>query len=219
MSCRALGVHIESWGPSGEPLTDEVGELVVRAPFPSMPLYIWGDDDGSRYKASYFEHYPGVWRQGDWLTLTARGTAIVHGRSDATLNRRGIRIGSADIYSVVEAMDEVQDSLVLGVELDDGGYWMPLFVVLRSGARLDQRLIARILQRLSREASPRHLPDEVIEAPGIPRTLTGKKLEVPLKRIAQGADPSAVIALDAVAPASAVSWFVNFLSAGRARPH
>ena len=191
MACRGLGIHLEAWDEQGRPLVDEVGELVVLAPMPSMPLSVWGDADGSRLRSAYFEApydaWPdGVWRHGDWVTVTSRGTAVVSGRSDSTLNRHGVRMGSADLYAAVEALPEVVEALVLGVERGDGGYWLPLFVVLRDGLVLDDDLVARLRARVREQASPRHVPDEVVQCPAVPRTTTGKKLEVPLKRIAQG---------------------------------
>jgi len=214
MSCRGLGIHAESWDEQGRPLRDEVGELVVLAPMPSMPLGIWGDEDGSRYQSSYFQApYPawpqGVWRQGDWMTLTSRGTAIVHGRSDSTLNRHGVRMGSADIYAAIEAAPEVAESLVLGVELPGGGYWLPLFVRLAPGIVLDDALAGRLKNLVREKASPRHVPDEVIAVPAIPHTATGKKLEVPLKRIAQGIPVERALNLGAVDDPDAVRWFVK----------
>ncbi len=217
MSCRGLGIAVESWDELGRPVRDEVGELVVLKPMPSMPLGIWGDDDGSRYREAYFDPpYPawrsGVWRHGDWMTLTSAGTAVVHGRSDSTLNRHGIRMGSADIYAAVEAVPEVQEALVLGVELPDGGYWLPLFVRLVPDVELDDALVARIKAVVREQASPRHVPDEVVAVPAIPHTATGKKLEVPLKRIAQGIAVERALHLGAVDDPTAVQWFVDYFA-------
>ncbi|MFD8481572.1 acetoacetate--CoA ligase [Kitasatospora sp. NPDC059673] len=181
-----LGAAVESWDPTGHPLTDAVGELVVTKPLPSMPTGFWNDPDGSRYHDSYFDTYPGIWRHGDWITATGRGTVVIHGRSDSTLNRQGVRMGSADIYEVVERLPEIAESLVIGLEEPDGGYWMPLFVVLAPGAELDDDLIGRIRTSLRTELSPRHVPDEVITVQGLPHTLTGKRLEVPVKRLLAG---------------------------------
>jgi acetoacetyl-CoA synthetase len=167
-------------------VTDEVGELVLTEPMPSMPLYLWDDPDDVRYRASYFDTYPGVWRHGDWITVTGRGTVIVHGRSDSTLNRQGVRMGSSDIYEAVERLPEVRESLVVGLELPDGGYWMPLFVVTAPGHVLDDTLEARIRAVIRDEVSPRHVPDEIIAAPGVPHTLTGKRIEIPVKKLLQG---------------------------------
>ena len=212
MSCRGLGIAADSWDEQGRPVRDEVGELVVTAPMPSMPLGIWGDDDGARYADAYFDVYPGVWRHGDWMTLTSRGTAVVHGRSDSTLNRHGVRMGSADIYAAVEAVPEVAEALVLGVEQSDGGYWLPLFVRLVPGTELDEALVARLKTVVREQASPRHVPDEVIAVPAVPHTATGKKLEVPLKRIAQGVPVDKALNLGAVDDPDAVRWFVDLLS-------
>ncbi|MFI8996892.1 acetoacetate--CoA ligase [Streptomyces sp. NPDC053542] len=186
LQAPCLGTDVQAWDPQGKPLTDEVGELVVTNPLPSMPIRFWNDPDGSRYRDSYFEMYPGVWRHGDWITRTARGTVVIHGRSDSTLNRQGVRMGSADIYEAVERLPEIRESLVIGLELPDGGYWMPLFVHLAEGATLDDDLRGRIKQTIRTQLSPRHVPDDIIEAPGVPHTLTGKRIEVPVKRLLQG---------------------------------
>ncbi|GAA2461706.1 acetoacetate--CoA ligase [Streptomyces glaucus] len=186
LQAPCLGTDLQSWDPSGRPLVDEVGELVVTNPMPSMPIRFWNDPDGSRYRDSYFATYPGVWRHGDWITVTSRGSVVVHGRSDSTLNRQGVRMGSADIYEAVERLPEIRESLVVGVEQPDGGYWMPLFVHLAPGATLDDALLDRIKRTIREQLSPRHVPDEVIEVPGVPHTLTGKRIEVPVKRLLQG---------------------------------
>ncbi|WP_344442589.1 acetoacetate--CoA ligase [Kitasatospora nipponensis] len=181
-----LGAAVESWDVHGKPHTDTVGELVVTQPLPSMPTGFWNDPDGTRYRDSYFDLYPGIWRHGDWITVTSRGTVVIHGRSDSTLNRQGVRMGSADIYEVVERLPEIAESLVIGLEEDGGGYWMPLFVVLAPGAALDDELRARIRSALRDQLSPRHVPDEVIAVTGLPHTLTGKRIEVPVKRLLSG---------------------------------
>ncbi|OPC84366.1 acetoacetate--CoA ligase [Embleya scabrispora] len=186
IQCRALGCAIEAWDEQGRPVVDEVGELVITQPMPSMPIHFWNDPDDARYRASYFDTYPGVWRHGDWITLTERGTVVVHGRSDSTLNRQGVRMGSSDIYEAVERLPEVRESLVVGLELPDGGYWMPLFVVPAPGHTLDEALQARIRAVIREEVSPRHVPDEIIAAPGVPHTLTGKRIEIPVKKLLQG---------------------------------
>ncbi|MBC9718558.1 acetoacetate--CoA ligase [Streptomyces sp. TRM66268-LWL] len=187
LQAPCLGTDLQSWDPQGKPLTGEVGELVVTNPMPSMPIHFWNDPDGSRYHDSYFDTYPGVWRHGDWITITDRGSVVIHGRSDSTLNRGGVRMGSADIYEAVERLPEIRESLVIGIEQPDGGYWMPLFVHLAPGAVLDDDLRTRIKQTIREQLSPRHVPDEIIEAPGVPHTLTGKRIEVPVKRLFQGA--------------------------------
>ncbi|MFE5855914.1 acetoacetate--CoA ligase [Streptomyces sp. NPDC056500] len=181
-----LGTDLQSWDPHGKPQIDEVGELVVTQPMPSMPLRFWNDPDGSRYHDNYFDMFPGVWRHGDWITLTDRGSVIIHGRSDSTLNRQGVRMGSADIYEAVERLPEIRESLVIGLEEANGGYWMPLFVHLSDGAALDDSLRDRIKRTIREQLSPRHVPDEIIQIPAVPHTLTGKRLEVPVKRLLQG---------------------------------
>lgn len=193
LSAPYLGVALAAYDEEGCPVVDRVGELVVTRPMPSMPLYFWNDPDGSRYRAAYFSAYPGVWRHGDWITVTEHGSVIVHGRSDSTLNRNGVRLGSADIHDVVERLPEITEALVIGAEEPDGGYWMPLFVVLAAGAELNDALRDRIREAVRTGASPRHVPDEVIEVPAIPHTRTGKKLEVPVKRLLQGAPVEQVV--------------------------
>jgi acetoacetyl-CoA synthetase len=182
----ALGAAVSTFNEAGEPVIDEVGELVITQPMPSMPLYFFGDSDGSRYRETYFERWPGVWRHGDWVRITPHGSAVIYGRSDATLNRFGVRIGTSEIYRVVEAIDSIADSLIVGIELPDGGYWMPLFVVLREGMVLDDELRQAISAAIRASASPRHVPDEIIEVPAIPRTPNGKKMELPVKRVLMG---------------------------------
>ncbi|MYX37445.1 MULTISPECIES: acetoacetate--CoA ligase [unclassified Streptomyces] len=197
LSVRYLGVDLQAWTDAGTPVIDGVGDLVVVQPMPSMPVRFWNDPDGKRYRAAYFDKYDGVWRHGDWITLTSRGSVIVHGRSDATLNRNGIRMGSSDIYRAVESLSEVEEALVVGVEEPGGGYWMPLFVVLHGDAPLTEELRQRILAAVRDEVSPRYVPDEVIAAPGVPHTRTGKKVEVPVKKILAGLTDG-VIADDAI---------------------
>lgn len=186
LQAACLGTDLQAWDPDGKPLVGEVGELVVTNPMPSMPIRFWNDPDGSRYHDSYFDVYPGVWRHGDWITITPTGSVVIHGRSDSTLNRQGVRMGSADIYEAVERLPEIRESLVIGVEQPDGGYWMPLFVHLAEGAELDDGLRDRIRRTIREQLSPRHVPDEIIEVPGVPHTLTGKRIEVPVKRLLQG---------------------------------
>jgi acetoacetyl-CoA synthetase len=198
LNVLCLGAAIEAWGDGGRSVTEEAGELVVTAPMPSMPVFFWNDDDGEKYRKAYFDKYPGTWCHGDWITITDRKSVVVHGRSDATLNRMGVRMGSAEIYNAVEGLPEVRDCLVVGCELDDGGYWMPLFVALADGVEFDDELRAHIVTAIKTGASPRHVPDEVIVVPGIPRTMTGKRLEIPIKRILQGAKPSDVLTPSAV---------------------
>lgn len=186
LQAACLGTDLQSFDPQGKPLIGEVGELVVTNPMPSMPVRFWNDPDGSRYHDSYFDVYPGVWRHGDWITITGTGSVVIHGRSDSTLNRQGVRMGSADIYEAVERLPEIRESLVIGLEEPDGGYWMPLFVHLADGAVLDDALRDRVKRTIREQLSPRHVPDEIIEVPGVPHTLTGKRIEVPVKRLLQG---------------------------------
>jgi acetoacetyl-CoA synthetase len=193
LSAPNLGVALAAYDTAGLPVTDQVGELVVTRPMPSMPLYFWNDPDGTRYHDAYFTAYPGIWRHGDWITLTRHGSVIVHGRSDSTLNRNGVRLGSADIHDIVERLPEIAEALVIGAEEPDGGYWMPLFVTLTAGAVLDDDLRNQIKDAIRSGVSPRHVPDEILEVPGIPHTRTGKKLEVPVKRLLQGAPVEKVV--------------------------
>ncbi|GAA3545058.1 acetoacetate--CoA ligase [Streptomyces osmaniensis] len=206
----SLGVALAAWGPDGLPLAGEQGELVLTSPLPSMPLHFVGDPDGTRYRNSYFDTYPGVWRHGDWVTVHADLSVVVAGRSDSTLNRMGVRMGSADIYAIVEELSEVADSLVVGVERPDGGYFMPLFVVLAHGAALDDALRDRIKATVRRRLSPRHVPDVILPIAAVPRTLTGKKLEVPVKRILQGARVDDVSSAGAVTHPEMLHWFAEF---------
>ncbi|QXW00462.1 MULTISPECIES: acetoacetate--CoA ligase [Rhodococcus] len=215
LSARALGVCLQSWDGNGNELRGEVGELVITKPIPSMPVYFWNDTNGDRYKDAYFSTFPGVWRHGDWVTVTAHGSVIMHGRSDSTLNRHGVRLGSSEIYQAVERLPEIEDSLIVGVDEDEGRYWMPLFVVLTPGTELDDALIAKINSSIRTQASPRHVPDEIIAVRALPHTRTGKKIEVPLKRILQGAERDAVLSLDAIDDPDSVNQFVAFGQARR----
>ncbi|WP_405497013.1 acetoacetate--CoA ligase [Nocardia sp. NBC_00511] len=207
LSAPYLGVALQSWDPDGHP-TDSVGELVITKPMPSMPVSFWNDPDGSRYRDAYFDTYPGVWRHGDWITHTAHGAVVIHGRSDSTLNRNGIRMGSADIYRVVESLPEIVEALVLGIEQPDGGYWMPMFVVLAPGLDLTDDLTHRLREAIRKELSARHIPDEIIAAPGIPHTRTGKKLEVPLKRLFQGVPLDQAVDPTAIDNPELLSWYL-----------
>ncbi len=209
LSAPFLGVALDAWDESGKPVRGEVGELVITKPMPSMPVSFWNDPDGSRYRSAYFEMFPGVWRHGDWITITDHGSIVVHGRSDSTLNRHGIRMGSADIYQAVERLPEIAEALVIGAEQPDGGYWMPLFVLLADDAELTDELRDRIKRTIRDEVSPRHVPDEIIVAPGIPHTRTGKKLEVPIKKLFQGADPARVVEKSAVDDPALLDWYAN----------
>ncbi|KQS58641.1 acetoacetyl-CoA synthetase [Geodermatophilus sp. Leaf369] len=204
-----LGVAAASWDEAGHPVVGELGELVVTEPMPSMPLFFWADPDGTRYREAYFEPWPGVWRHGDWLETTPTGSCIITGRSDSTLNRGGVRMGTADLYAAVESIPAIADCVVLGVEQRDGGYWMPLFVQLAPGFELTDALVTEIRDAVRRDASPRHVPDEVIVVPGVPHTRTGKRLEVPLKRLFQGVAPEKALNVGAVDDASVVDHYVQ----------
>jgi acetoacetyl-CoA synthetase len=206
---RALGAAVEAWDEDGSPVTDEVGELVVTEPMPSMPVFFWGDDEEqSRYRASYFEHYPGVWRHGDWIEVTSRGTAVIYGRSDSTINRSGIRMGTSEIYRAVLGLDQIVDALVVDVPRPGTEGWMPLFVVLREGAELNDDLSKEIARRVRSQCSPRHVPDEVFQIAEVPRTLSGKVLEVPVKRILMGTPPKQAASRDSLANPAALDYFV-----------
>ncbi|MBK3572690.1 acetoacetate--CoA ligase [Streptomyces sp. MBT65] len=217
LSAPYLGVALAAYGEKGLPVVDRVGELVVTRPMPSMPLYFWNDPDGSRYRDAYFSTYDGVWRHGDWITLTSHGSVIVHGRSDSTLNRHGVRLGSADIHDVAERLPEITEALVIGAEEPDGGYWMPLFVVLAAGTELDDALRDRIREAIRTDASPRHVPDEIIEVPAIPHTRTGKKLEVPVKRLLQGAPVDQVVNPASVDDPALIAYYARLGAERRAQ--
>jgi acetoacetyl-CoA synthetase len=204
---RALGAAVEAWDEDGNSVIDEVGELVVTEPMPSMPVRFWGDPDGSRYRASYFEHYPGVWRHGDWIEITSRGTAVIYGRSDSTINRSGIRMGTSEIYRAVLGLDQIVDALVVDIPRPGTEGWMPLFIVLREGTELDDELRVEIARRVRSQCSPRHVPDEVFPITEVPRTLSGKVLEVPVKRILMGTPPEQAASRDSLANPAALDYF------------
>jgi acetoacetyl-CoA synthetase len=208
ISCRALGASVEAFDPDGRAVIDELGELVITAPMPSMPVGFWNDPDGTRYREAYFDVFPGVWRHGDWITIGADGTCVITGRSDATLNRGGVRLGTAEFYSVVEGIDEVVDSVV--VHLDEHGDELLLFVVLADGAELDDTLRGRIRSELRAALSPRHVPDEIHQVRAVPRTLSAKKLEVPVKRILTGTPVASAAATGALANPESLTEFEEF---------
>ncbi len=232
MQCRCLGAAVEAWSEDGRPLMDEVGELVCTRPLPSMPLYFWGDEEagppkdqaddvarrgvvGRRYLDSYFDMYPGVWRHGDWIRLvphpqTGATGAVIYGRSDATINRHGVRMGTAELYSAVEVQPEVLDSLAVDLEYLGRESWMPLFVVLREGLTLDDALVQRLKQAIRQALSARHVPNDIVQVAAIPRTLSGKKMELPVKKLLMGATPEQVLNRDAMANADSIDWFVAF---------
>ena len=206
---RGLGSKVESFDEQGQPLNDEVGELVITEPMPSMPLFFWNDEGGKRYLDSYFEMYPGIWRHGDWIRITPTGSVVIYGRSDSTINRMGIRMGSSEIYRIVEGFPEILDSLIVGVELPGGKYYMPLFVVLRDGVVLDDSLKARIKEQLKRNVSPHHVPDEILQITEVPRTLSGKKLEVPVKKLFLGMPVEKAVSMDAMANPQSIQYFID----------
>ncbi|MEX2195385.1 MAG: acetoacetate--CoA ligase [Thermoleophilaceae bacterium] len=210
LQARSLGCAVEAWDEDGNSVIDEVGELVITRPMPSMPLFFWNDPDGSRYQESYFSMYPGVWRHGDWIEITSRGTAVIYGRSDSTINRGGIRMGTSEIYRAVLAEPDVVDALVVDVPRGDGESWMPLFVVLREGVSLDDEVVGRLAARIRSDCSPRHVPNEVFAIDEVPRTLSGKALEVPVKRILMGTAPEKAASRDSLANPAALDWFVDF---------
>ena len=207
---RSLGVAAYAFNEKGERVVDEVGELVLAEPMPSMPIYFWNDTDGSRYRESYFDVYPGIWRHGDFFRVNRRGGCFVLGRSDATLNRLGVRIGTSEIYRVLAQLEEIEDALIVNLDLPNGKFFMPLFVKLSGGIRLDAELERRICDQLRREYTPRHVPDRVIQAPGIPVTLTRKKMEVPVRRILLGASVEQAANRNAMANPDSLDFFVNY---------
>ena len=209
LQCRHLGAAVEAWDMDGQSLIGEVGELVCTQPIPSMPLFFWGDEDGTRYHASYFEHWPGVWRHGDWVRIDEDGHCTIAGRSDATINRYGLRMGTADIYAAVESVSEVVDSLVIDLEDEQGGSQLLMFIALAKNTRLDRVVEARMSQAIRAHLSPRFIPDHYILAPGIPRTLSGKKQELPIKRLFQGLAAEKVINPDTIANPEVIPWYLS----------
>lgn len=216
IQCAELGVAACAFDDTGHAVVDEVGELVITQPMPSMPVAFWNDPDGRRYRESYFEMFPGLWRQGDWIRFTSSGSAVIYGRSDSTINRHGIRIGTAEIYRVVEELPEVLDSLVIDLEYLGRPSFMPLFVVLRPGAELDRTLVERINQQIRTKASGRHVPDAVVRVSEIPRTLTGKKMEVPVRKLLLGADLGQIASPDAMQNPASLDFFAAY---AKAIPH
>jgi acetoacetyl-CoA synthetase len=217
MQCRLLGAAVEAWNERGQPVTGEVGELVCTRPIPSMPLYFWGDAGNARYLSSYFDMYPGVWRHGDWLKIGADGGCIIYGRSDATINRHGLRMGTSELYSAIEALPEVLDSLVVDLEYLGRASYMPLFVVLREGIALDGALRARLNLAVRTALSPRFVPDDIFQVPEIPRTLSGKKQELPIKKLLLGQPLDKVLNRDAMANPGCLPWYVEFARTHAAR--
>jgi len=213
MQCRVLGCAVEAWNEQGEPVVGEVGELVCTQPLPSMPLYFWNDAGNQRYLASYFDTYPGVWRHGDWLKIGTDGGCIIYGRSDATINRYGLRMGTSELYSAVEALPEVMDSLVVDLEYLGRDSYMPLFVVLREGHALDDALRARLNNAIKVALSPRFVPNDIFQVAEIPRTLSGKKQELPIKKLLLGQPIDKVVNREAMANPGCLDWYVEFAAA------
>ena len=219
IACRCLGAKVEAYDPSGRPVIDQLGELVITAPMPSMPVGFWNDPDGKRYREAYFDVYPGVWRHGDWITIGADGSCVITGRSDATLNRGGVRLGTAEFYSVVEGLDEIADSVVVHLEQSDSPNGeLLLFVVLADGRELDDELTGRIRRELRTALSPRHIPDEIYQVRAVPRTLSAKKLEVPVKRILTGTPVESAAAKGALANPESLTAFEELAVRRSARP-
>lgn len=217
IQCRALGCALMAWDEGGHAVVGEVGEMVITEPMPSMPVYFWNDPDGHRYIESYFEMYPGVWRHGDWVRITERGSLVIYGRSDATLNRHGVRIGTAEVYNAINKVPEVKDCLVVNLELEGGRHYMPLFVVLQPGIVLDDALCKKINGTLRSEYSPRHVPDEILVVPDIPYTISGKKLEAPVKKILLGMPIEKAANRGAMRNPESLSFFVEM--AGKQSTH
>ncbi len=211
IQARSLGVAAQAFNDQGQPVVNELGELVITEPMPSMPVFLWGDEDGSRYRSSYFDRFPGVWRHGDAFEVNDRGGCFVRGRSDATLNRHGVRIGTAEIYRTLQELPEVDDALIVDLSARDGGSFMPLFVKLRPGHRLDERLKQRIFGAIRHAYSPRHVPDEAYAVDDIPMTISGKKLEVPVRKILQGVPATQAASRSAMRNPEALEWFERFV--------
>jgi len=216
LQARALGAKVEALDEEGHSLTGEVGELVITEPMPSMPVFFWNDPGGERLRESYFSMYDGVWRHGDWIEITDRGTAVIYGRSDSTINRGGIRMGTSEIYRAVLAIDEVVDALVVDVPREGEESWMPLFVVLAKGATLADSLQGELARRIREECSPRHVPNDVFAIEAVPRTLSGKVLEVPVKRILTGTPADEAASRDSLQDPAALDWIVALAESRRA---
>jgi acetoacetyl-CoA synthetase len=211
IQCRLLGCYLEAFDEQGNPLRDILGEMVILEPMPSMPIFFWGDSNHERYRSSYFEHYPGVWRHGDWIEITSRNSVIIVGRSDATLNRDGVRIGTSEVYSALDKISEVADSLVVCIEKEGGQYFMPLFVVMREGYVLNDEIKKKINVELRTQYSPRHVPDAIYEIPELPYTISGKKMEAPVKMILMGTPVEKAASRDLMKNPNALDVFENFI--------
>jgi acetoacetyl-CoA synthetase len=218
---KLAGVDCAAWDDEGQPVLDAVGELVITQAMPSMPVYLWKDPDAARYTESYFDTWPGVWRHGDWVTMHSDGTITIHGRSDSTLNRQGVRLGTAEFYDVLDTMPEITETLVIGLDLPEDEYWLGLFIVTAPGHTLDDDLRQKIVATLRTRLTPRHIPDEILEAPAVPHTLTGKRLEVPIKRLLAGQPLDQAANIASVDDPDALRWYAQFaadrmkLQAGR----
>jgi acetoacetyl-CoA synthetase len=212
IQCRTLGCNLEAYDDTGKPVLNEVGEMVISSPMPSMPIYFWNDPDFKRYKESYFETFPKVWRHGDWIKITSHHGVIIYGRSDATLNRSGVRIGTSEIYRAVDKVSEVKDSLIICIERSTGEFWMPLFVVMKEGITLTDEIKIKINTTLRTDFSPKHVPDEIIVVPDIPYTVSGKKTETPVKKILMGKDPKEVVNAGSLSNPKSMDFFINLLS-------
>jgi acetoacetyl-CoA synthetase len=217
IQCRYLGAKVEAFDEDGRSVMDQVGELVMTEPMPSMPLFFWNDPDNRRYKASYFEMFPGVWRHGDWIKIKPHGGSVVYGRSDATIKRHGVRMGTSEIYQVVEGMEEIIDCMVVDLEALGQASYMALFVVLQEGVKLDDGLDQKIKGRIRRDISPRHAPDDIYQVEEIPRTLSGKKVEVPVRKILMGIPIDQAVNLDALRNPQLMDFYVDL--AGKIRAY
>lgn len=210
IQCRMLGVNLKAYSEEGSSVTDELGEMVIENAMPSMPIYFWNDKDNKRYKSSYFEMYPGKWRHGDWIKITERNSLIIYGRSDATLNRGGIRIGTSEVYSATESVEEVSDSLVVCIDHEDGTQTMPMFICLKEGIELDMKLKRKIKKAIKSQFSPRHIPDKIFQVTEIPYTISGKKMEAPVKKILSGIPIEKAASLDAMKNPDSLNFFAEF---------
>lgn len=210
IQCRTLGCSMYAFDDDGKPVTDQVGEMVITRPMPCMPVYFWNDKNFKRYRSSYFEFYPGIWRHGDWITITPEGGLVIHGRSDTTLNRQGVRIGTAEIYRSVDKVADIKDSLIVNIELPHGGDFMPLFVLMQDGKPLTDEIKLAIRKQIREDCSPRHVPDEIVEVPDLPYTISGKKMEAPVKRILMGKAIDKAANPGAMRNPDSLNFFVSF---------
>jgi acetoacetyl-CoA synthetase len=211
IQARGLGCALYAYNEKNEPVLDEVGEMVITKPMPSMPIYFWNDSEKKKYKSSYFEDIPGVWRHGDWVKITKQGGVIIYGRSDATLNRQGIRIGTAEIYRVLNEISEIEDGLIVNLELEGGRHYMPLFLKLKGNKILDETIIRAIATALRTKCSPRHVPDDIFQVEDIPYTISGKKMEAPVKKILMGMSTESSLSRDAMRNPESLKYFIDFI--------